>query len=67
MSPSGKPKLLFKINILKEDLGMETLVKKEDNLLVLTPKKNEVKKEIKTSKSLNSHEINLKMYDYMIF
>lgn len=46
---------------------METLVKKEDNLLVSTNKKNEVKKDTKTSKSLNSHEINLKMYDYMIF
>lgn len=46
---------------------METLVKKEDNLLVSTNKKNEVKKDIKTSKSLNSREINLKMYDYMIF
>ena len=46
---------------------METLIKKEENLSVSTNKKNEVKKEITTSTSLNSHEINLKMYDYMIF
>ncbi|MBM7868841.1 hypothetical protein JOC70_000310 [Clostridium pascui] len=46
---------------------METLVKKEQNLLVSNNKKNETKKEIKTSKLLTSREVNLKMYDYMIF
>lgn len=47
---------------------METLVKKEDNLLVSTNnKKNEVKKDVKILKPLNSREVNLKMYDYMIF
>lgn len=46
---------------------METLVKKEETLLVSNNKKSESKKEIKTSKSLTSREVNLKMYDYMIF
>lgn len=46
---------------------METLIKKEGTLLVSSNKKNEIEKEAKAQISLNSHEINLKIYDYAIF
>lgn len=46
---------------------METLVKKEGTLSLSTNKKNEVNKEMNAPKPLNSHQINLKMHDYMIF
>lgn len=46
---------------------METLIKKKGTLLVSSNKKNEIEKETKVPSSFNSHEINLKIYDYAIF